>query len=629
MAPRKLSFMLRQFKLAGAHPDVLWSIDATKAQHNGAEMARLETLLHEREKNGPSGMAHLPTQSFLFWFRQDGGGSSSTSLRQVTGQLNPSATATILHSQLATLFTAAGLPAEDCQEFEMGQEEVTMSVGSLLEYADKQQSAHMLDSGSLYIRSEKAIENLRQQGIVVVVTDGDYSYLVTLPESGFHHLVDNPGPARQQFATAAGRAPTPMKSIVGPQGEIHPDVQEYLLDRGLRPFELRMSGSPSAIEAFVRAFERLERMYEVHRGGAMRPGVCYVLRLEDPISSAAPHYLAKDGCLCLSMRHVERWEDFLLSRSQEEWRYAVEQHQQWRIGAAPKLGDQRRQLRKLADALGFFAVRLQVSMGALPRTAAPPASSSLALMDAEEVTNTLLREEPIIRKTVAKYRMDSPLLRKRGVLHIVPRLWSRHGIASSGAGGNESARHEIGYRLQGDGAVFVSWHRMKVPHILRLLRDNLKRIESYQKSYDQSTAALEHLSRVLPIDFSIDTQWKISEESEFSHRLETFVQTIRVHQREIGNLLASVSSANHNPQDKLRSQLEHEAGQRLKVGGPSSSTAHRALQRRYVWVVSDKLDALPTGVLFIPHNVDLHALKQCLLPGAASPTASFKKKRTK
>eukprot|EP00796_Vickermania_ingenoplastis_P007489 gene7489-5276_t len=631
---RPLSYMFRQFKLAGAHPDILWSIDAAKAQHNGEEMAKLETLLHERLRKGRSGMASAGPQRFQFWLKDSAASTSAASLRRVECLLHPAAEAPQLHRQLGALFQAAGLH----DDFALGEQDVEMSVESLLHYADQQQNTHIKDAGALYIRAEKAIEQLRQHGVVVVVTDGDFSYLVTLPEAGFHHLVDNRPPAAQQYATnlAGGKQKlVPMKSIVGPNGEVDPDAQEYMRERGLRPFELRMSGSQSAIESFVSAFERLERLYEIHRGRALRPGVCLVLRLQPPPPSMGrerqpqPHYIARDGCLVLSMRHMQSWEEFLLSRNQDEWSYAVEQHRQWRIGAAPKLEQQRRQLKKLADAFGFFWLRLQGPMGAVPRqgaksTAAAPSST---WHDTEETLAALLREEPVIRKTLAKYKVYSKTLQKRGTMVIVPRLFSRrHGGEPNNAGGSvegsEGGGEEIGYRLLGDGTVYFSRHKMTTPQMLRVLRDNIKRIEQYQTSYDRSTATLEHLSRVLPIDFSIDTQWKIQEESRFPVCLEKFVKTMQTHQHQIKALLHTVGQQSRrngvkSPQEELKAQLEYEAGAPL----PSyahSNPLHKALERRYVWVISDKLDAMSTGVLFIPYNVDFASLERCLLPAGST-----------
>lgn len=620
--------MFRQFKLAGAHPDILWSIDAAKAQHNGEEMAKLETILHERRKKGRSAMAHLGPQSFHFWLKDPSRNDreAAAQLRKVECLLHPSATPSLLHSQLSHLFQAAGLT----EDFTLEEEDVSMSVESILEYADKQQSTHIKDAGALYIRAEKAVELLRQHGVVLVVSDVDYSYLVTLPEAGFNHLVDNRPPPSQQFASN-GRKLHPMKSIVGPNGEIHPDAQEYMQERGLRPFELRMSGSQTAIEGFVSAFERLERMYEVHRGRAMRPGVCIVLSLQMPSgfggggATGAPlHFLARDGCIVLSMRQMAGWETFLLGLSQEEWKYAVDQHQQWRIGTAPKLQEQRRQLKKLADALGFFWCRLQGPMGAVPRHYHKKQETAVALAcsDTEETLAALVREEPVIRKTLSKYKLYSNILQKRGTVVIMPRLYSSQHQGNSS--NNSEEREEIGYRILGDGTVFFSRNKMTVPQMLRVLRDNLKRIEAFQTSYDRSTSALEHLSRVLPIDFSVDTQWKIQEgPANFSSYLEKFVKTMKTHQHQIADLLKSMhapqeakqtgSATQQTPEQQLKQQLEYEAGTKLPPA--SSSPLRKALERRYVWVISDKLDAMPTGVLFIPYNVDFPSLKRCLLPG--------------
>lgn len=610
-------------------------------------MARLETLLHERATKGRSSMASLPQQHFFFWLRDR---STGAALRKVSCCLHLSATPDILHDQLEKLFKDAGIQDDFTLE---GEQDVRMSVESLLKYADAQQNTHIKDAGAWYIRAERAIEQLRQHGVVVVVSDTDYSYLVTLPEAGFQHLADNVPPPSQQFASFGGaqsKAGRPMKSIVGPHGELDPDAQEYMQERGLRPFELRMSGTSAAMEGYVSAFERLERLYEVHRGRALRPGVCIVLRITPLPPTATSRFrggggfLARDGCLVLSMQHIALWETFLLGLTQDEWKYAVEQHRQWRVGSAPKLEAQRRQLKKLADAFGFFQLRMHGPFGAILYEQRNDASSSpyaavsggsppqaVPALDVESTVAALSLEEAVIRKTLHKYKVYSKVLQKRGTMIIVPRLQSKRsgtiphtGVASSPSSASSDSE-EIGYRIQGDGVVYFNRGKMNTPQMLRVLRDNVKRIEAFQLSYDRCTAALEHLSRVLPIDFSIDTEWKIHEETRFSTCLEKFVNTMKTHQHQIGALLKSVGQAGrsspHNednphasPQEALRSQLEYEAGAPLPQS-PGNMVYRKALERRYVWVISEKLEALPTGVLFIPYNVDFASLRRCLLTG--------------
>lgn len=599
--------MFRQFKLAGAHPDILWSVDAVKAQHNGDEMARLETLFHLRASKGPSALSQEPPQRFFFWLAPNPQHSAaspvaspSCSLRKVELLLHPSGSSHVVHQQLEGLFREAGI----MDSFTLGEAGVDMTVESLLHYADKQQSSHIKDAGALYIRAEKAVEQLREHGVVVVVSDDNYSYLVTMPEAGARHLTDNTPPPAQQCCTPSPRpGARPWKSIVSPTGEIDPAVQEYMMEHGLRPFELRLSGSQSGIEGFVSAFERLERLYEVHRGKALRPGVCLVLRLPPRSPSPHRHYVAKDGCVVLSLQHREDWDTFLLSLSQNEWNFAVQQQREWRVGTAPKWADHQRQLKRLASAFGFFRLRLEAPLGGTPRDA--PAESS---GDASDILASLLREEVAIRKTLARYHVSSKVLQKRGTLILTTHLNCRLRPDVS-----------IGYRLLGDGTVFFNMRQMKVPQMLRVLRDNVKRIEANQLSYDNATATLEHLSRALPIDFSIDAEWKVVEESQFNVKLQRFVDTIKTHQHPIAALLHSVSSGGEegkknksecDPQAALREQLEYEAGKPL----PAHSGYRKAFEKRYVWVISDKLNALPTGVLYIPFNVDFPSLKRCLLP---------------
>ncbi|RNF12607.1 uncharacterized protein Tco025E_06423 [Trypanosoma conorhini] len=550
---KTLAQMFRKLKLAGAHPDVLWAVDALKAQHNGEEMIRLETMMHQRSSvHGGSSYGRQGTaESFTFWLAEEQGsrhGGPATALRSVTCTINPVAPNATVKQQLSQLFRDAGI----YEDFDIDDTGVEMNLESVLRHADERQNEHLHQSGALYIRGDKAVEMLRRFGVLLIVEESGITYLVTLPEVHHHQQL------QQEPLDRAAAAYAPARSLVGPNGEIDPDVQEYMRDRGLRAFDLRMAGSHSSVERFVSAFERLERMYEVHRGRAMRPCVCVVLSLK-----SLDNYVAEDGCLVLSVQRMPTWEEFLLTLPQEVWQRCVQMHRDWRIGNAPKLRARQRQLMKVADMFHFFRVQLDSGIGA--RTDWQ-----------EDFILRLMKEEMVIRNAVRKYNLKSELLKKRGEIHVAHTLRSAMDPAK-----------EIGYRIGGDGRLFFNFSTMTTGQMLRVLKDNLRRLETFQKQHDTAVATLEHLSRSIPVDFSVDTEWKLRQEGNLVNCLQRFVHTIKANQGQLAAFLAMLMR---------------------------SGTAAGVPKKRMVWIISARFDTMPSGVVFVPWDVDFASIKKHLLP---------------
>ncbi|KPA79178.1 putative mitochondrial hypothetical protein [Leptomonas pyrrhocoris] len=586
---KSLVQMFRKLKLAGAHPDVLWGIDAQKAQHNGEEMIRLETLMHERVNRtlgaSPSSATRDNSpQTFLFWLQKGQGLSSAQSARApprapltaVECTITPFSETRIVKQQLTGLFTDAGI----FEDFELGSEGVEMNLESVLRHADAQQNEHLVQSGSLYIRGDKAVENLRRFGVLLVVEEDGLSYLVTLPET---QAVQPTGAGQYSSHIGGGgggsTAPyMPAKTIIGPNGEIDPEVQDFMTERGLRPFDLRMGGGHASVERFVAAFERIERMYAVHRGRAFRPSVCIVLSLR-----SLDNFVAPDGSIVLSVQRMPSWEEFLLSLPQDVWKDCVRKHQEWRVGTAPKLQERKRQLLRVADMFHFFRVT----------TEAPIAGRT---QWQEDLIARLMKEETMIRRAVAKYNLKSDLLKKRGELRIVEHLYSA--LPGSAMAAGEAGRKEIGFHLGGDGRLTFNYSTMNTGQMLRVLKDNLKRVETFQQQHDNAITALELVSRHIPVDFSIDTEWKHRAEGNLVHSLERFVRTIKHNEIQLGSFLNSVFTSGVT--------VGSNAG---KVGVP----AEMLTKKRMVWVVSDRFDTMPSGVVYIPYDVDFNSIKRLLL----------------
>ncbi|KAG5503466.1 hypothetical protein JKF63_05605 [Porcisia hertigi] len=591
---KSLAQMFRKLKLAGAHPDVLWGIDAQKAQHNGEEMIRLETLMHERanqalgSSSSYTNSSHRDNtpQSFLFWLQSNRGSASTSGVRAAPAGLKaiectitPYSDSRIVKQQLTKLFVDADI----YEDFELSSDGVEMNLESVLRYADKKQNEHLIQSGSLYIRGDKAVENLRRFSVLLVVEENGLGYLVSLPET---QSVQPTGSG--QYTTSVGgsgggsTAPyIPSKTIIGPNGEVDPDVQDFMTERGLRPFDLRMAGSHSSVERFVVAFERIERMYEVHRGRALRPSVCIVLSLH-----SLDNFVAPDGSIVLSVQQMPTWEEFLLSLPQSVWKECVQKHQEWRIGFAPKLQERKRQLMRVADMFHFYRVTMDSSIAGRTHWQ-------------DDLIARFMKEETTIRRAVAKYNLKSDLLKKRGEIRIVEHLYSAlPGSKTQAATAAAAAGKEIGFRIGGDGQVIFNHSIMNTGQMLRVLKDNLKRLETFQRQHENAIMALEHISRHIPVDFSVDTEWKYRAEGNLVLYLERFVRTMKQSETQLGAFLLSVMAG----------------GMGTSNAGKVVVPANLPVKKRMVWVVSDRFDTLPSGVVFIPFDVDFDSIKRLLLP---------------
>lgn len=592
--PKTLDQMFRKLKLAGAHPDVLWGIDAQKAQHNGEEMIRLETVMHQRATQTMASAERRPgdrmnaAEHFLFWLKSPtasavrgagGSGAGEVALRAVQCTITPHSASRVVKQQLTQLFEEAGV----LEDFELGEAVgAEMNLESVLRYADERHTEHLFQASTLYIRGDRSVENLRRFGVLLVVEEDGVSYLVTLPE-----MVDEQPFVGDRYTSRIGSGGpsstyVPAKGIIGPNGEIDPDVQDYMTERGLRPFDLRMAGSHSSVERFVTAFERIERMYDIHRGRALRPSVCLVLSL-----TAQDNYVAPDGCIVLCVQRISSWEEYLLSLPQDVWQSCVQQHKDWRLGKAPKLQERKRQLMRVADMFHVFRVTLECPMG-----------GEIGWQDA--FLQRLMKEETQIRRAVEKYRLKSEVLKRRGELCVVERLYSTLLPANAGSSGASPAsasdgRKEIGFRVCGDGKLYFNQRVMNTGQMLRVLKDNLKQIEAFQRGHDQAITALERVSRNVPVDFSVDTAWKLREEGNLVHCLNRFVQTIKQNEAELGAFLRGV--------------MQDQSGHSDRPHIPS----HISSKKRMVWVIADRFDTLPSGIVFVPYDVEFESIKKMLL----------------
>jgi hypothetical protein len=544
--------MFRRLKLQGAHPDVLWSIDAQKAQHNGDEMIRLETLMHQRGTAG--GVKAQGPQSISFWLRPPASKTTATDAHQlqfVSCTLTPRASSHVVKQQLTQLFRDAGIP----DEFELDGDRSEVNLERVLRDADVRQSEHMHQASSLYLRGDRAITQMRKFGILVVVEEEGLTYLVTLPEN-----------ASGTSSSSAG--------IAGPSGALDYEAQEFLRERNLKPFDLRMAGSFSSVERFVNCFERLERLYDNHRGIALRPSVCLVLTLKGPTN-----YVADDGSIVLAVSQPSSWEEYLLSLPQNIWKECVASHQQWRLPPAPKLAERRRKLLRVADMFHVFNVVMEHRIG-----------GSTAWQ--EELIFRLLKEEVVIRNAVKKYNLKSDLLKRRGYLHFRETL-----------GSALDSQKQIGFRVTGDGKLIINQSCMTSAQILKVLRENLSNLERLTKEYDGLVSQLEFMSRSLPLDFSVCSDWKLSEETNLVNCLQAFVATMKANQKQLDTFLKQLLSKPAGGQPPHSQQSQPQVLRPVPV-------------RRLVWIVSNKFETMPSGVVYVPWDVDFESIKRLMLASA-------------
>ncbi|KAH8609230.1 hypothetical protein ERJ75_001261500 [Trypanosoma vivax] len=127
---------------------------------------------------------------------------------------------------------------------------------------------------------------------------------------------------------------------------------------------------------------------------------------------------------------------------------------------------------------------------------------------------------------------------------------------------------------------------MNTGQMLRVLKENIKRLETFQKQHDNVVATLERMSRSIPVDFSVDSEWKIKEEWNLIRCLERFVQTIKANQAQLSAFLTAL----------------------LKNG--NASGIHK---KRMIWIISAKFHTLPSSVVFVPWDVDFDFIRKHLL----------------
>eukprot|EP00758_Cryptobia_borreli_P006317 Tbor_TRINITY_DN5129_c0_g1::TRINITY_DN5129_c0_g1_i1::g.26249::m.26249 len=558
LGPKSIAQMLNKLKLAGAHPDVVFAIDPEKAAANGNELIRLETLLANRELNQSSTQTYQSLQGshkFKFWmkpFSVTSPLSTINALIPITCSLTPNASDEIFKRQLKELFIQAHI-RDDFQVSANAIDDIgESSINNLLHKASQRHIHHHTSTSPLFIRGDRAIDAMRQFGTLIVVNERDTSFLVTMPE-------EEGVPSAYQRSEKGNSG-----GILDVRGELTPEAQLFMNERGMRPFELRMAGSQSAVEQFVLCFERLENLYHLYRGKALRGCVCIVIDLETlKDGSRAPPKecnVSFDGCLVLPLSQFNEWESFLLSRTQPTWRMLVESHKQWRLHPALELHHHRRKLAKLADIFGFFSVTMETKIGSSDR------------LWQEDLISRLQKEEPVIRKTIEKYDIRHPLAKKRGQIFFVK------GLRSATTG------ESIQYKITAVGHIFFNAgvsngaeeEIISAPQILKVLRGNIKHLMDKSIEYDRVLSRLSRLGETLRVEFSIDENFKSKRDLTMLDDLSYFAKTIE------GSL---------NELKQLRDRN----------------------QPRMTWVIGEHMHVMPSGIIYIPYNVSMESLKKHML----------------
>ena len=564
---RTVPEMLRRLRLAGAHPDVIFSVDPEKAKLNGDELVKLETILADRELPGHTPQYQALRDSgditFTFWLKSPeapdagiqyaGKQTPLNPLFKIATTFNPLASDATLKERLRHLFLQANIP-DDFEVRTAGDtaDVADKSVDEVFSTAGQRFKEHTTSTATLFHRGDRAIDNLRAFGTLVVVNDKTNSFLVTMPPDE-----TVPSSYKRQMEGIAG-------GIYNSLGDIEPEAHMFMDERGLRPFELRMAGSYSATEMYVMGFEILDRVYNHHRGKALRGAVCIVLSI-----SKNENYIAPDGCIVLSFSRLAGWEEFMLSLPQPQWRDCVQKHAEWRLPPALKLQERRRRLIKVADMLGFFACHVESVFG----DSEGPWQDSFLLQ--------LAKDEAMIRAAIKKYNIRNDLAKKRGQIYFVKRLTSI------------STGEEIGYRVTSAGHIFFNASIISTPALLKVLRDNIATVMQNGVHYERILSGLELLGRDLGVSFSIDEQLKRNRDATILTDLTSFVKTMSDNRNELKGI----------------------------VNGFTRNLPSGAL-RGMTWIISDRLNVTPSGLLHIPFDVDLAVLRRQLLPHSSTQAGS-------
>ena len=558
---KTLSDMMRRFRVAGAHPDIIYGIDPDKAKNNGDEFIRLEEVLSVREmgRRSPQFDQLSKPHSFVFWIQtaewlrwkdQTRAGDQTARrplnvLAPITCTLTPQASDAVVKKQLGDLFKSVNLH-DDFSLVDNSKSNEWTSLQGAFHAAGDRHVAFTTSSGHLLQQADGIIDKLRQMGTFIIVNIDHSSLLASLP------LTDStPSEYRKAKTGFTGAI------LVNPL-DLSSAAMKFMDERGLKPLDLQSAGSESAIRQFVFAFDKILHVMTLHRGKALRSEVTIIFDIRGDTNR-----IANDNTIVLSLARISQWEEFLFSISQPTWIRLTEHHRMCMSLNSPIVEERKRKLARIAESFGVFSAIFDNTFGS---------------NDGEWQQQLLLRlaaDEGTIKRTLEKYNIKDANAKKRVMLHFSNRLASSSGEA-------------IDYRIGSTGHIFFH-AKCTTPQILKVLRSNLKFAADKSITYDRMLSRLSRAAQLLHVNMSIDESLKRNRDGTLVTDMTNFVAMIEKHVTELTTFTkrgASVATHSNNG----------------FVG-----------QNAMNWVISERFDVTQTGTMYLPFDIDFKTLKQHLL----------------
>ncbi len=481
---KSLHEMLRRFKLAGAHPDILLPHSAEKAHTNGEALIELESFLNGRSIANTTVESQTRTQKvdkdLRFWLVD----SKTRGLKSVACRIRDQFSDIDVHRELKSLFHSAGLN----DEFALPNQDSSViderDLGSILggarsptETLVASKSGRTLQELQSYI--ESMIFRLRSFGAVVALRQRAETYLLTMPDNGLPSL-DNPAIGFLKHA------------------QLDLPTIQFLRERQLKAFNIRLVFTVAAVEALGRAVEKLGTIFEHHRGTAVRGGVCFVI----VTGTANRCFVARDGCIVLPLAIVEEWETFLLSTPIAVWQQCQQLQHDWRGEHPTRLHERQRQLKRLANVFNVQKLVCETPLGSDPAWG-------------EKLIQQVSLEEAKIRGAIGKYpSLALPEGKKFVKLHFHTQLHDLEGAKI------------IDYRLDTMGAFHFNFETMNVPKVLKVLKDHTSNALNRVKSKLAVDTDIEYLQRALNVGIQVCPNWCLRE-SEAMTKARVFLTMVR------------------------------------------------------------------------------------------------------
>jgi hypothetical protein len=450
---KPLSYMMKRFKVSGAHPDILVADHPDKAKVNGDSLIALETLIHERSQQKVT--SKEKPLLLKFWLRS----KERHQPFEVATTIDPRGSDVQFKKSLSNLFSAAGIVEDFDLTSKSDGEPALETMSDTLKSAVGKSDQFKQETDPLLATAYRYIDHLRSFGLWIIFEDAKGRLaLITVPEDPGSLSLPSTQFEKDRYNS--------------------PEMARFLSDRNLQLFHFTALGSVTSVERITFALERLVRIFDNSRGSIIRKEICIILS-----ARGNGHHVTPDGCARLALQFSQTWDEFLLSLSSEQWTKLTRTQKFYRFPLADGLEKRKRSLRRVSDALHVHEVALKHIIGTDPAWC-------------EELVLKLIKDEIPIRKTVEKYKLTSPVVKAAGYLCFESNL-----VSQSGSG------QEIGFRLEPTGSLTLS-ATLNTAQILRTLKDCHPTMTSRLQVRQQIKSEMEYLSCRLRAHVTIDPDWE-------------------------------------------------------------------------------------------------------------------------